>query len=113
MRVFLGFALWIVIETWALGQAPAQPQPAFRADDFVNFVGINGSPLRTRVETAGPFKGGATYAPELFYDLGIRHYRMVLRYDLTLPDQPDQVRAVTFAASCLSEARQTTFSIQP
>ncbi len=72
MRVFLGFALWIAIETWALGRAPAQPQPAFRADDFVNFVGINGPPLRTRVETAGPFKGGATCAPELFYDPGIR-----------------------------------------
>lgn len=70
-------------------------QPAFRADQFTEFVGINGSPLRFYVIPDGPFAGtGRTYAPQVFYDLGIRYYRTVLFNDLTLPDQPDQVKAV-------------------
>lgn len=72
--------------------AQVQAQPTFRADEFTDFVGINDSPLTTRVYEDGPFKGaGRTFAPQVFYDLGIRHYRTILKYDLTLPDQPQQV----------------------
>ncbi len=69
-------------------------QPAYWADDFIDFVGINGSPIRTKVLTDGPFAGaGRTFDPRIFYDLGIHHYRSILKYDLTLSDQPAQVAA--------------------
>ncbi len=69
-------------------------QPAFRADQFTDFVGISGSPLRFHVIPDGPYAGaGKTYDPQVFYDLGIRHYRAGLFNDLTAPDQPDQVKA--------------------
>jgi len=58
--------------------APADPapgaQPAFRAEQFTDFVGL----------TAGPLDAAA---------LGIRHYRAVLKYDLTPPDQPARFSA--------------------
>lgn len=84
------------IETRAVAQqvprAAMQPSPAFRVDDFIESVGINGSPIVTRIYEDGPFKGaGKTFDPQIYYDLGIRHYRMVLKYDLTLENQPQQV----------------------
>ena len=73
---------------------PPAEQPAFRAEQFTDFVGINGSPLRFYVIPDGPYAGaGKTYDPQVFYDLGIRYYRTGLFNDLTLLDQPDQVRA--------------------
>lgn len=69
-------------------------QPAFRADQFTDFVGISGSPLHFHVITDGPYAGaGKTYDPQVFYDLGVRHYRVDLFNDLTPPDQPALVRA--------------------
>lgn len=69
-------------------------QPAFRADQFTEFVGISGSPLRFHVIPDGPYAGaGKTYDPQVFYDLGIRHYRAGLFNDLTPADQPAQVKA--------------------
>lgn len=69
-------------------------QPAFRADQFTEFVGISGSPLHFHVIADGPYAGaGKTYDPQVFYDLGVRHYRAGLFNDLTPPDQPAQVRA--------------------
>ena len=71
---------------------PSQPSPAFRADDFVDSIGINGSPIQTNVHDSGPHKGaGITFDPQVFYDLGIRYYRQTLKYDLTRDDQPQQV----------------------
>ena len=37
---------------------------------------------------------GKTFEPQVFHDLGIRNYRMPLKYALTLPDQPQQVEKV-------------------
>ncbi len=69
-------------------------QPAFRADQFTEFVGISGSPLRFHVIADGPYAGvGKTSTPQVFYDLGVRHYRAGLFNDLTAADQPAQVRA--------------------
>ncbi len=87
----------LALETRVLAQqsaprASSGPSPAFAADDFIDSIGINGAPLQTRIYTDGPFKGaGTTFAPSVFYDLGIRYYRAVLRYDLTRDDQPGQV----------------------
>ena len=84
-------------ETRALAQlAPSQhasqPSPAFAADDFIDSIGINGSPIITNIHEDGPFKGAGTkFDPEIFYDLGIRYYREVLQYALTREDQPQQV----------------------
>lgn len=73
---------------------PPTAQPTFTADQFTNFVGINGSPLRYYVIPSGPYAGaGKTYDPQVFYDLGIRYYRTALFNDLTLADNADQVRA--------------------
>ena len=84
------------IETRALAQEQprrvTQPSPAFAADDFIESVGVNGSPIQTRIYEDGPFKGaGKTFDPQVYYDLGVRYYRHVLKYDLTLENQPQQV----------------------
>ncbi len=78
--------------------APPDPapgaQPAFRAEQFAEFVGISGGPLQFHVIADGPYAGaGKTYDPQAFYDLGVRYYRAGLFNDLTLPNQPDQVKA--------------------
>jgi hypothetical protein len=71
---------------------PSQPSPAYRAEDFIEFVGINGSPIISNIHEDGPFKGaGRTHSPDVFYDLGIRHYRLGLRHSLVREDQPQQV----------------------
>ena len=86
------WALSLLLSAVSVSAQP-YPQPAFRAEDFAEFVGINGSPVKFRVYEDGLFKGaGATYPPEVFHELGVRQYRVCLKYDLTLPDQPDQVR---------------------
>ena len=78
----------------ALAAAAHAQQPAFRADQFTDSIGINGSPLRFYVIPDGPYKGaGQTYDPQVFYDLGIRYYRAGLFNELSLADQPAQVKA--------------------
>lgn len=63
-------------------------EPAYRADEFTDFVGLNASPFERYLDS-GPFRGAGTkYPPETFFDLGIRHYRTGLKNDLTLPDAP-------------------------
>ena len=84
------------VQTRALAQQRApvatQPSPAFRADDFIESIGINGSPIATKNYENGQFKdAGKSYDPQVFYDLGIRYYRHPLKYDLTRDDQPQQV----------------------
>ena len=73
-----------------------RPQPAFRAEDFVEFIGLNASPFDRYLES-GRFKGAGTkYPPETFFDLGVRYYRTGLKHDLTPADMPQRV-ADTFA----------------
>ncbi len=61
------------------GVARAQ-QPAFRADAFVDSLGLS-----TGAE--GPNLGRLA-------DLGLRHYRAILKYDLTPPDQPQRLKSL-------------------
>ncbi len=64
-------------------------QPSFRADEFTDFVGLNASPFNRYLDS-GPYAGAGTqYPPELFFDLGVRHYRTGLFNDLVKPDTPD------------------------
>ncbi len=66
-------------------------QPAFRADQFTDFVGISASPFETYL-ASGPYAGAGTKYPLSFFtDLGIRHYRTGLKNELTLPNQPQLV----------------------
>jgi hypothetical protein len=68
-----------------------RPQPAFRAEDFVEFIGLNASPFDRYLES-GRFKGAGTkYPPETFFDLGVRYYRTGLKHDLTPADMPQRV----------------------
>ena len=68
-----------------------RPQPAFRAEDFVEFIGLNASPFE-RYLASGPFQGAGTkYPPETFFDLGVRYYRTGLKNDLTPADMPQRV----------------------
>ena len=96
MQIKRTVAWWAVLgAALAASILPARAdQPAFRADQFTDFVGISGSPLHFHVITDGPYAGaGKTYDPQVFYDLGVRHYRVGLFNDLTPPDQPALVRA--------------------
>lgn len=64
-------------------------QPAFRADEFMDFVGINAAPFDKYLDS-GPWAGAGTkYPADYFYDLGIRHYRTCLFNDLVRPESPD------------------------
>lgn len=68
-------------------------QPAYRAEDFVESMGLSASPF-DRYLDSGPFQGAGTkYPPETFFDLGIRYYRMGLRNDLVVENQPELVAA--------------------
>ena len=94
----LGMGLAVAASIGPGRAAPPTPaptaQPAFRAEQFTDFVGISGGPLQFHVIPDGPYAGaGKTYDPQVFYDLGIRYYRTGLFNDLTRPNQPDQVRA--------------------
>jgi hypothetical protein len=95
----------IVLLGWAVASAaradiyggplPPQPrlQPAYRAEEFIEFIGLNADPF-ARYLSEGRFKGAGTkYPPEVFFDLGVRYYRMCLKYDLTPPDAPQKVAA--------------------
>ena len=68
-----------------LDALPSSYQPAFRADAFNDSVGINSGPIRFQ-------NVGKQYDPQIFYDLGVRHYRTFLFNDLTRPDHAEQVR---------------------
>lgn len=75
------------------GPLAPQPrlQPAFRAEDFVEFIGLNASPF-DRYLDSGRFKGAGTkYPPETFFDLGVRYYRTCLKHDLTPADAPQRI----------------------
>ncbi len=68
------------------------PQPAYRADDFVDSIALNASPYEGN-HTDGPFAGAGTfYPPEMFLELGVRYYRQALLSSLTKADTPELVR---------------------
>lgn len=68
-------------------------QPTYRAEQFIDSLGLNASPFERYLDS-GPFQGAGTkYPPEMFFDLGIRHYRTGLKNDLTLPDAPARINA--------------------
>ena len=65
----------------AVLRSPTEPtgdRPTYRADDFIESIGLS----------ASPFDRGVSYTAEDFFELGVRYYRNVLRYDLTNPEQP-------------------------
>lgn len=71
-----------------LAQSGMAAQPAYRADAFVDAIGLNASPFERYVEE-GRWKGAGTkYPPEMFFNLGVRHYRTGLRNALTRDDAP-------------------------
>lgn len=73
------------------GPQPDGDRPAYRAEDFVESLGLAAAPFE-RYLAEGPWKGAGTrYPPEFFFDLGIRYYRMGLRNDLTPEDLPRKV----------------------
>lgn len=78
----------------AMGFVAENPQwarPVHRAEDFVESMGLAASPF-DRYLDSGRFAGAGTrYAPEVFFDLGIRYYRNSLFHDLTNPEQPKLV----------------------
>ena len=63
---------------------------AYRAEDFIESIALAASPFEIH-ERDG--KKGPPFAPELFFDLGVRYYRANLRCALTPKDQPDHVTA--------------------
>ena len=96
---------WTALVIWSLlapaafaadiwgGPFAPQPrlQPAYRAEDFLETLGLNASPFENYVAD-GQFKGAGTkYPPEVFFDLGIRYYRTCLKMDLTPPDMAQRV----------------------
>ncbi|GEM_PF-1149586 len=67
-------------------------QPSFRAEDFVESLGLGASPF-DRYIAEGRWKGAGTkYPPEYFFDLGIRYYRAGFRNDLVNKKQPELVK---------------------
>lgn len=74
-----------------LSQVAGFAAPAYRAEDFVESLGLAASPFDRHLDS-GPWKGAGTkYPPETFFDLGIRYYRTSLRNDLVREDQPKRV----------------------
>jgi len=111
-RLLPGALVLGMLGTARPADAPPLPQPAFVADDFVERIGLStdGVPI-PRLDP----KTGASrfpYDPALFYDLGVRHYRLALHYALTPPDQPALVRAAWEKAGVrpmmLIDPRKTT-----
>ena len=67
-------------------------QPAYRANDYADFMAIGGAPIKAAVHEGGSMDGARkTYDGPVFYDLSVRNYRMPLKHALTLLDQPPQV----------------------
>lgn len=94
--LFLGMVISIGSLTPVFGQddpGTVYPQPAFRADQFVDFIGISADPFQKYIDS-GPYKGaGSKFSPDLLFDLGVRHYRMCLKNELSKPDTAENVRA--------------------
>ena len=70
------------------------PQPAYPAEQFVDFMGLSAGPFEGAVKT-GPGPNdyfGTRFKPEVFFDLGIRHYRTCLKNFLTKPDTMQNTR---------------------
>ena len=68
--------------------SPAAYRPVTYCEEFLESFGINAGPFDIH-QPESPFgEGGSHYPPEFLFDLGIRYYRCVLRYDLVNPDQP-------------------------
>lgn len=85
--------LVVLCQVQARAQGAPQMRPAFRADQFVDFIGLSASPFERYLDS-GPFKGvGTKYAPEVFFDLGVRHYRTGLFHDLVKPESPELMKA--------------------
>ena len=82
----------VALAAGSVGAAPF-PQPAYPAEQFIDSIGLNAAPFERYLDS-GPFKGAGTrYEPELFFDLGVRHYRTALKNDLVRPDAPDRIAA--------------------
>jgi hypothetical protein len=62
---------WILLATLTAAAGAWAQQPAYRADSFIDFLGISATPLDCA-------------------KLGIRHCRAILKFDLTPPDQPQK-----------------------
>lgn len=85
----LGLALLLL--SGSAGWAQPFPVPASSAEAFVDSIGLNASPFERYLDS-GRFKGAGTrYAPELFFDLGVRHFRTGLKNDLVRPEAPDLI----------------------
>ncbi|MEX0775970.1 MAG: CARDB domain-containing protein [Phycisphaeraceae bacterium] len=69
------------------------PQPAFTAEQFVEFIGLNAAPFDIYIDKGKYKASGTKYAPQVFFDLGVRHYRMVLKNARTPADAAQRVRA--------------------
>jgi len=62
---------------------PAGDRPVFRADDFIEFIGLSASPFESDQRAKMP--------PETFFDLGVRYYRTGVCGPLQVDDQPELV----------------------
>ena len=96
LKSFL-LAAGVVMSIGGLHRSMADPaasvSPAFRADQFTDFIGLSASPFETYLDS-GPFKGAGTkYPPDTFFDLGVRHYRTGLLNALTMPNAPALIGA--------------------
>ena len=86
---------WLWLAALVLSLLPARGAeefisggPAYRAEDFVETIGLGISPFEAQ-EKDGK-KELLLKDPNLFFDLGVRHYRCNLRCALTPKDQPQQ-----------------------
>src|SRR5687768_14729147 len=68
------------------------PQPAFPADEFVDFIGLNASLFENFVDR-GEKNYGAKYPLNVFTDLGVRHYRLAMKTARTKAEAPQLIRA--------------------
>lgn len=74
-----------------MNQIWAEDRPVYRAEDFVESIGLAASPFAGYI-SQGRWKGAGTkYPPEFFFDLGVRYYRCGLKNALVKDDQPEKV----------------------
>ena len=61
--------------------------------NLLRFIGLSAAPFDKYLDS-GPFKGaGSKFDPALLFNLGVRHYRMVLKYELTHEDAAANVKS--------------------
>jgi len=83
-----------ILSAFSLEAAPPTAraaQPAYRADQFTDFVGLSASPFDNYQADGAGAGMGTKYPPSVFFDLGVRHYRASLKYALTPADAPKKV----------------------